>query len=90
MRNLKFVAHTTNKMPKELAYDTLVVYRTTSTATALSHVHHPMKAGLINWDSEDQYMGTIRDYALIPAANAIFYDTNDDSADYIPLINSKA
>lgn len=64
MRNLNFVEHNTNTMPRDLAEDTLIVYRTTSTATPISHIHLPIAAGLVNWSDEDQYMGAVLEYAL--------------------------
>ena len=61
MRKYKFVEHTTNTCPVDP--ETMVVYRTTSTATPVSHIHHPVKAGELNWSDEEQYMGSILDYA---------------------------
>lgn len=90
MRNLKFIEHTGNTLPKDLSVDTMIVYRTTSTATPISHVHHPRRAGDLNWDDSEQYMGSILEYSLIPVANSKIYIDNDDSAEYIPLTNSKA
>ena len=89
MRNLKFIEHTGNAMPKELSMDTMIVYRTTSTATPVSHVHMPRRAGDLNWDDDEQYIGSILEYSLIPVANSAFYIDNDDSAEFIPLITAK-
>jgi hypothetical protein len=61
MQNYKFVEHTTNILP--LLPETLVVYRTTSVNTPVSHIHHPIEAGKLNWSDEDQYMGSILEYA---------------------------
>lgn len=90
MRNLKFIEHNGNTLPKGLSEDTMIVYRTTSIATPVSHVHLPRRAGDLTWDDSDQYMGSILEYSLIPVANTKLYIDNDDSAEYIPLINSKA
>jgi hypothetical protein len=68
MRNLNFIEHTTNTMPRDLAEDTLIVYRTTSTATPESHVHAPIAAGLVNWNDSEQYMGSILEYAVYDAS----------------------
>lgn len=89
MRNLKFIEHTGTAMPKELSVDTMVVYRTTSTATPVSHVHLPRRAGDLNWDDDEQYVGSILDYSLIPVANSALYTVNDDGAEFIALITSK-
>ena len=86
MRNLNFVEHKGGSMPKELSKDTLVVYRTTSVPTAVSHVHMPMKAGLLNWDNSEQYMGDILDYALIPEKKVKLVVDNNDFAEFIPLL----
>ena len=61
MQNYKFVEHTTNILP--VKPETLVVYRTTSVNTPVSHIHHPIEAGKLNWSDKDQYMGSILEYA---------------------------
>jgi len=61
MQNYNFVSHTTNVIP--VKPETLVVYRTSSTATPVSHIHHPIEAGKLNWSDKDQYMGSILEYA---------------------------
>jgi hypothetical protein len=63
MKNYKFTEHTGNIIPAELSPSTRVVYRTTSIATPVSHIHHPVMAGLLNWSDEDQYMGSVLEYA---------------------------
>jgi hypothetical protein len=67
MQNYKFVEHTGNNIP--VLPETLVVYRTTSVNTPVSHIHHPIEAGKLNWSDEDQYMGAILEYArYVPTA----------------------
>jgi hypothetical protein len=61
MQHYNFIEHTTNILP--IHPETMVVYRTTSTATPVSHIHHPIEAGKLNWSDEDQYMGSILEYA---------------------------
>lgn len=90
MRNLNFVEHKGNTRPKDLAEDTLVVYKTTSTATPESHVHMPMKAGLLNWDNTEQYMGAILEYAMLPKKASELYVDNNDFAEYIPLLSDNS
>jgi len=62
MKNYRFIKHVGTTSP--VANDTLVVYRTTSTATPTSHVHLPIKASLINWGNDELYMGRIKEWAL--------------------------
>ena len=61
MKKYKFVEHRGTTCPVDP--ETMIVYRTTSIATPISHIHHPIKAGLLNWNDEEQYMGSILDYA---------------------------
>lgn len=61
MKRYKFVEHRGKTCPVDP--ETMVVYRTTSTATPVSHIHMPVKAGMLNWDDEEQYMGSILEYA---------------------------
>ena len=61
MKRYKFVEHNGTTCPVDP--ETMVVYRTTSTATPISHIHHPVKARELNWSDEDQYMGSILEYA---------------------------
>jgi len=69
MQNYKFVEHEGNRIPVGLELDAVVVYRTTSVATPISHIHHPIEAGKLNWSDEDQYMGSILEYARhVPTA----------------------
>ncbi|MBT6472509.1 MAG: hypothetical protein HOK52_14760 [Candidatus Marinimicrobia bacterium] len=56
--------HTGTTCP--VAPETIVVYRTTSSETPLSHIHHPIQAGLLTWNHSDQFMGGILEYALEP------------------------
>lgn len=72
MQNYKFVQHTNGIQP--VSSDTMVVYRTTSTATPVSHIHHPIEAGKVNWSDEDQYMGAILEYARHVPTIAYFDD----------------
>ena len=62
MKRYKFVEHSGTTCPVDP--ETMVVYRTTSVATPVSHIHHPVKAGELNWDENEQYMGSILDYAI--------------------------
>jgi hypothetical protein len=62
MKNYRFIAHTGTTSP--VSDDTMVVYRTTSKATPISHVHCPVKASTINWSDEEMYMGRIKEWAL--------------------------
>lgn len=61
MRNYNFIKHTGTISP--VAEDVLVVYRTTSTATPISHVHHAVPAGDVNWTDDEMYMGRVLEYA---------------------------
>ena len=80
MRKYKFVEHTSNTCPVDP--ETMVVYRTTSTATPVSHIHHPIKAGELNWSDEDQYMGSILEYArYIPKVKYIHDESIIDTFD---------
>lgn len=85
-----FTEHTTNTMPKDLTEDTLVVYKTTSVSTPVSHVHHPKRAGDLNWNDSDQYMGAILEYAVYtPKKVYSARDTNyDEYVDSAPLLGA--
>ena len=61
MKNYKFVEHRGTTCPVDP--ETMVLYRTTSIPTPVSHIHMPVKAGLLNWDDAEQYMGSILEYA---------------------------
>ena len=62
MKNYRFIKHTGITSP--VSDDTMVVYRTTSRNTPISHVHLPVRAGDINWTEEELYMGRILEWAL--------------------------
>lgn len=61
MRKYLFIKHSGITCP--IDGNTLVVYKTSSTATPESHIHHPIKADRLNWSEEDLYMGRILEYA---------------------------
>jgi hypothetical protein len=61
MRKYLFMKHTGTDCP--IDGETLIVYKTSSTATPESHIHHPIKAKLLNWTEEELYMGRISEYA---------------------------
>tara|TARA_B110000503_G_C7163142_1_gene420606 strand:- start:3152 stop:3358 length:207 start_codon:yes stop_codon:yes gene_type:complete len=68
MKDLNFVRHYTPFISNTICpvdEDAMVVYRTTSSETPLSHIHHPIKAGLLNWNSVEQHIGVIFDYAVV-------------------------
>lgn len=85
----KFIKHTTDTMPKNLTGDTLIVYRTSSTATKISHVHLPIAAKFITWSDEEQCMGAILEYAVyvnkIKNSKIIKYNC-EEFIDRIPLL----
>ena len=62
MKDYKFHKHTGISSP--VSDDTMVVYRTTSRATPISHIHLPVKAKIINWGDDELYMGRILEWAL--------------------------
>ena len=62
MKDYKFHKHTGISSP--VSDDTMVVYRTTSTATPKSHIHLPVKAKDLNWSDDELYMGRILEWAL--------------------------
>lgn len=84
MNNLNFIEHTGSTIPVDP--ETIVVYRTTSIPTPVSHIHHPIKAGKLTWSDEDQYMGSILEYAVIKVAIPKIVVDNDDNAEFIPLL----
>lgn len=57
-----FVTHVGERCP--LPPDTIVVYRTTSKHSLVSHIHGHVKAGALNW-SKRPAMGRILDYAVV-------------------------
>lgn len=80
MKNYKFVEHTSNICP--VYPETMVVYRTTSAATPVSHIHHPMRAGDLIWDDSDQHIGSILEYARhIPKVKHIVDENCIDTFD---------
>jgi hypothetical protein len=63
MKKLKFKKRIDGQCP--VHPDTLVVYRTTSELRPVSHIHHPIRAGDLNWATDVLFMGTILDYAEV-------------------------
>jgi hypothetical protein len=63
MKKLKFKKRIDDQCP--VHPDTIIVYRTTSTLRPVSHIHHPVRAGNVNWAVGQLFMGAILDYAEV-------------------------